>query len=99
MCGDPLARPQAVVEAASDIDGHPVRADLIFSLGTPFMRMAIPDYAEHSARVAFVDEPPALSPRVARIGEVEGDWYVAHTKSRQEKAFAADLLRRGIDYF
>lgn len=28
-----------------------------------------------------------------------GTWWIAHTKARCEKAFAWDLLRRGIDYF
>lgn len=29
----------------------------------------------------------------------EGTWWVAHTKSRFEKAFASDLLARKVDYF
>ena len=29
----------------------------------------------------------------------EGKWYVLHTRSRQEKALAADLKARGIAYF
>jgi hypothetical protein len=45
------------------------------------------------------DNPPILPPGVKAIAQLEGTWWVAHTKSRFEKAFAWDLLRRGIGYY
>ena len=45
------------------------------------------------------ENPPIWSPGVNSILELEGTWYVAHTKARNEKAFAWDLLRRDIGYF
>jgi len=44
-------------------------------------------------------EPPMLSLEVASIAESTQRWWVAHTRSRFEKAFARDLLSRGIGYF
>ena len=43
--------------------------------------------------------PPILSPDVASVRDLQGRWWVAHTKSRFEKAFAWDLRRLGIAYF
>ncbi len=45
------------------------------------------------------DNPPSLPPGVESPGELSGQWWVAHTKSRFEKAFAWDLIGRGIGYF
>ena len=45
------------------------------------------------------EEPSMLPPGVASVGELAGRWWVAHTRSRFEKAFARDLLGRGIGYF
>jgi transcriptional antiterminator RfaH len=45
------------------------------------------------------DNPPVLSPGNACISDLAGPWWVAHTKARFEKAFAADLLARDIGYF
>jgi transcription antitermination factor NusG len=45
------------------------------------------------------DNPPLLPPGVATLADLKGPWWIAHTKSRFEKAFAFDLLRRGIGYF
>ena len=45
------------------------------------------------------ENPPVLSPEVASVRDLRGRWWVAHTKSRFEKAFAWDLLRLGIAYF
>lgn len=45
------------------------------------------------------ENPPILPPEVKTVSELTGQWWVAHTKSRFEKAFAWDLLRRGIGYF
>lgn len=40
-----------------------------------------------------------LSPQVESLTELEGRWWVAHTKGRFEKAFAWECSRRGIGYF
>ena len=45
------------------------------------------------------ENPPMRSPQVASITELTGEWWVAHTKSRNEKSLAFDLLARGVDYF
>ena len=44
-------------------------------------------------------EPPILSPGITSIAESTQRWWVAHTRSRFEKAFARDLLTCGIGYF
>lgn len=45
------------------------------------------------------ENPPILSPSVETLTELTGRWWVAHTRARCEKAFAWDLLRRGIGHF
>ncbi len=45
------------------------------------------------------DNPPILSPGTESLAELTGRWWVAHTKSRFEKAFAWDLARSDIGYF
>ena len=45
------------------------------------------------------DNPPLKPTHVSSLGEIAGDWFVGHTKSRNEKRFAHDLVRRGIAYF
>lgn len=45
------------------------------------------------------ENPPAAYPADQNIGEIEGAWWVAHTKPRQEKAFARDLLQKQTGYF
>jgi transcriptional antiterminator RfaH len=45
------------------------------------------------------DNPPILAPWAKSIGDLDGRWWVAHTRSRFEKAFAWDLERRHIGYF
>jgi transcriptional antiterminator RfaH len=47
----------------------------------------------------LADNPPAQSPANVAIEAFEGAWWVAHTRPRQEKALAWDLLRRGGRYF
>ena len=49
--------------------------------------------------LTLADNPPILSPQVGTLVELEGRWWVAHTKARNEKALAWDLLRRHIAYF
>jgi len=43
--------------------------------------------------------PPILPPWAKGLDELGGRWWVAHTKARNEKALAWDLLRRDIGYF
>ena len=38
-------------------------------------------------------------PQVESIRDFAGQWWVAHTKSRNEKALAHDLISREISYF
>ena len=45
------------------------------------------------------DNPPILPPAAASLAELKGRWWVAHTRARNEKALAWDLLRKGIGYF
>jgi len=45
------------------------------------------------------ENPPCLSPGVETLEELSGTWFVAHTKARNEKAFAWDLLHRNVGYF
>ena len=44
------------------------------------------------------DNPAALFPDDV-LDAVSGNWWVAHTKARMEKAFAWDLFRKQIPYF
>lgn len=45
------------------------------------------------------DNPPMKPPGVASVADLGGAWWVAHTKSRCEKALAWDLHREGVSYF
>jgi hypothetical protein len=45
------------------------------------------------------ENPPQLAEGFASISAIEGDWWVAHTKARAEKAFAWDLLEQSIPYY
>ncbi|MHC4071734.1 MAG: transcription termination/antitermination protein NusG [Planctomycetota bacterium] len=45
------------------------------------------------------ENPPIIWPEAESISDFKGEWWVAHTKSRNEKALAHDLIRRGISYF
>jgi len=45
------------------------------------------------------ENPPALSEGVESLADIAGDWFVAHTKSRAEKALAWDLASLAIPYF
>jgi transcription antitermination factor NusG len=44
------------------------------------------------------DNPPCRNPD-RPIGAATLPWFVAHVKPRQEKAFADDCLRSGIEYY
>lgn len=45
------------------------------------------------------ENPPLLWPEQSSLTEFEGRWWVAHTKSRNEKALAWQMLRKDIQYF
>ena len=45
------------------------------------------------------ENPPILWPQAESISDFQGDWCVAHTKSRNEKALAHDLIRKNMSYF
>jgi len=45
------------------------------------------------------ENPPIIWPQVQSIRDFTGLWWVAHTKSRNEKALAHDLIGKNISYF
>ncbi len=45
------------------------------------------------------ENPPISWPEEGSISDFEGTWWVAHTKSRNEKALASQLQLRNISYF
>jgi len=45
------------------------------------------------------DNPPIIYPAVESLEDISGRWWVAHTKARNEKAFAWNLQRMSIPYF
>ncbi len=45
------------------------------------------------------DNPPIIWPVSKPIKDFEGSWWVAHTKSRNEKALAKDMIEKNICYF
>jgi len=45
------------------------------------------------------ENPPIIWPQVESICDFAGQWWVVHTRSRNEKALAHDLISRKISYF
>lgn len=45
------------------------------------------------------ENPPLIWPEARSISDFTGLWWVAHTKSRNEKALAQDLVAKNISYF
>lgn len=45
------------------------------------------------------ENPPIAWPEEKSIKDFDGYWWVAHTKSRNEKALANDLVAREVSYF
>jgi transcription antitermination factor NusG len=45
------------------------------------------------------ENPPIIWPEDQSISSFEGTWWVAHTKSRNEKALAWQLVRKEVRYF
>ncbi len=49
--------------------------------------------------LSLKDNPPVKLTDVSTLGLVCGDWFVGHTKARNEKAFAWELVRLEVPYF
>lgn len=49
--------------------------------------------------IKLSDNPPLLSTQFTTVQEVPGQWWIAHTKARFEKAFAWDLDAKKIPFF
>jgi len=45
------------------------------------------------------ENPPITWPEVGSISDFTGLWWVAHTRSRNEKSLAHDLINKNISYF
>jgi transcriptional antiterminator RfaH len=45
------------------------------------------------------ENPPIAWPEEKSIRDFAGQWWVAHTKSRNEKALAHELIHKNISYF
>lgn len=45
------------------------------------------------------ENPPVSFPEDVSVKEFAGTWWVAHTKSRNEKALAWQMMKKGIPYF
>jgi transcriptional antiterminator RfaH len=45
------------------------------------------------------ENPPVVWPQEKSIADFEGNWWVAHTKSRNEKILAKQLISREVPYF
>ncbi len=45
------------------------------------------------------ENPPIIWPEEMSIADFEGNWWVAHTKSRNEKALAWQLVNSHVPYF
>ena len=45
------------------------------------------------------ENPPIIWPEVKSIRDFASLWWVAHTRSRNEKALAHDLIHKNISYF
>jgi len=45
------------------------------------------------------ENPPIAWPEEKTLCDFIGSWWVAHTKSRNEKALARDLIQKDISYF
>jgi len=45
------------------------------------------------------ENPPIIWPQVESIRDFSGQWWVVHTRSRNEKALAHDLISKNVSYF
>ena len=49
--------------------------------------------------IKLSDNPPVVPDGIESLHDIAGDWWVAHTRARAEKAFAFDLLAHNVPYF
>jgi len=49
--------------------------------------------------LSLKENPPQLPAAYASVADIPGDWYIAHVKSRNEKALAQDLIQLGIAHY
>ena len=49
--------------------------------------------------IALKNNPLSLPQRFERVEEIDGDWWIAHTKARNEKALAFDCHAADIAYY
>ncbi len=56
-------------------------------------------HSQEQGILKLAENPPMLSPSAQSVYDLNGRWWLAHTKARFEKAFAWDLVGRGIGYF
>lgn len=47
----------------------------------------------------LADNPTPLPEGCETVADLRGEWWIAHVKSRNEKAFAFDLARKGVGYY
>ena len=47
----------------------------------------------------LAENPPMLPAQIASVDDLVGEWWVGHTKARNEKAFAWEMAEAGIGYF
>jgi transcription antitermination factor NusG len=45
------------------------------------------------------DNPPMIPDGIESLSQIEGEWWVAHTKARAEKALAREMLALSLPYF
>ncbi len=45
------------------------------------------------------ENPPIIWPQEESIRDFSGQWWVVHTRSRNEKALAHDLMSKNVSYF
>lgn len=68
-------------------------------MGTRSGRSLIENEIDVRMLLRSMVNPPALSPKNNGVRSIAGRWWVAHTKSRFEKAFVWDLIDKGISHF
>ena len=85
------------------LDARPVRGPAgNLSNGARKRKIRVSSIANRDRRVELLkptENPPIIWPEGKSICDFNGLWWVAHTKSRNEKALAQNLLRKDISYF
>lgn len=49
--------------------------------------------------LSIADNPPALTPDVRSLTELNGEWWIAHTKAKHERQLVRHLLGCGVGYY